>query len=397
MDDHIDTDRQQTRTHKGALAVAILSVAVMFLMVGLVLGVYVLGPADAETSRVLSTQTADSSAAEAQTEAAVPSGNYENPVVHIAATLSDSVVGVKASTTMAAPSTFGQGQDTQSTDIAYGSGFVYSEDGYILTNHHVIKDADTLTVVMNNGTEYPATVIGSDSYNDIAVLKVEADGLTVMPIGDSDSVQVGEMAIAIGNPLGEDLSGSVTVGYISAVNRIVQSNRYLQTDAAINPGNSGGPLLNVNGEVIGVNALKSTLAGFDESGIAISSEGIGFAIPINRAMDVARQLMTTGTVVRPGIGIQYQALTEEEAKMLGVPAGALVKSVVPDGPAAKAGVQTDDVIVGVNDEEVSDAANLPVMMGDFKVGDSITLDVWRSGEKLTLTLVVGDINQLTFE
>ena len=117
-------------------------------------------------------------------------------------------------------------------------------------------------MVMNNGTEYPATVIGSDSYNDIAVLKVEADGLTVMPIGDSDSVQVGEMAIAIGNPLGEDLSGSVTVGYISAVNRIVQSNRYLQTDAAINPGNSGGPLLNTKGEVIGVNALKSTLAGF---------------------------------------------------------------------------------------------------------------------------------------
>ncbi len=394
MDESFETGKEKTKKGKGSLVVAIISVAVMFLMLGLVIGVYVLNPAGTTDTTAV---TATASPTEDTSEAALISGDLDNPVVEIAATLSDSVVGVRASSNVPVTDGFGPGQTTQSEDIAYGSGFVFSADGYILTNHHVIADADTLTVVMNDGTEYPATVIGSDSYNDIAVLKIEATGLTVMPIGDSDSVKVGEMAIAIGNPLGEDLSGSVTVGYISAVNRVVQSNAYLQTDAAINPGNSGGPLLNANGQVIGVNALKSTLAGYDESGIAISSEGIGFAIPINRAMDVANQLMTTGTVVRPGIGIQYQALSDEEAQMLGVPAGALVKSVVAGGPAALAGVQVNDVIIGVNGEEVKNPEELPVMMSGYQVGESITLDISRGGEKMTVTVVVGDINLLTFE
>jgi serine protease Do len=394
MDESFEAGKEKTKKGKGSLVVAIISVAVMFLMLGLVIGVYVLNPAGASGSKAL----ADTASPTADTSGtALTSGDSDNPVVEIAATLSNSVVGVRASSNVPVTDGFDTGQTTQSEDIAYGSGFIFSADGYILTNHHVIADADTLTVVMNDGTEYPATVIGSDSYNDIAVLKIEATGLNVMPIGDSDSVKVGEMAIAIGNPLGEDLSGSVTVGYISAVNRLVQSNTYLQTDAAINPGNSGGPLLNASGQVIGVNALKSTLAGYDESGIAISSEGIGFAIPINRAMDVANQLMTTGTVVRPGIGIQYQALSDEEADMLGVPAGALVKSVVAGGPAALAGVQVNDVIVGVNGEAVKNPEELPVMMSGYKVGESITLDILRGGEKITVTVLVGDINLLTFE
>ncbi|MEX1308016.1 MAG: trypsin-like peptidase domain-containing protein, partial [Eubacteriales bacterium] len=325
MDDIFEADKRKPKTSRGAWVIALLSLAIMFLLLGLVLGVYVLSPDNSTKPQALmASPTASADAiswdgAENGSDEPIVLSVYENPVVDIAAAYSKSVVSVKATimtnnVASSMTSDSESGQETQSEEIAFGSGFIFDSDGYILTNHHVVKDATELSIMMSDGTEYPAETIGSDSFNDIAVLKINAPDLSMIPIGDSDKVQVGEMAIAIGNPLGEDLSGSVTVGYISAVNRRVQSNAYLQTDAAINPGNSGGPLLNINGEVIGINALKSTLAGYDERGIAISSEGIGFAIPINRAIDVAHQLMDTGTVVRPGIGIQFSALSDDEAE-----------------------------------------------------------------------------------
>ncbi len=319
--------------------------------------------------------------------------SFDNPVVAIAQNMNSAVVGVRTSV-----AAFEVGLPLQEVDYAYGSGFVVSKDGYIVTNHHVIADADRYTVILSDGTEYEAELIGSDTYSDIAVLKIDAtdEDLTVSPIGDSDSVLVGELAVAIGSPLGEYLSNTVTVGYISAVNRDLDGSTFLQTDAAINPGNSGGPLMNSKGEVIGINALKAYLAGFDEYGIPIATEGIGFAIPINAAMEVVEQIISTGWVERPGIEISYYPMTSDDAYIWDVPFGALVDEVTPGGPADIAGIRVNDIITAVNSEDLEDPEALPDMIKDAGVGAKVTLSVWRETEKkrMDIDVTVGDLNAL---
>ena len=317
---------------------------------------------------------------------------YESPVVAIAESMGPAVVGVRTSVPE-----YQSGQPMEEVEYAYGSGFIISQNGYIVTNHHVIEDAERFTIIMSDGTEYQAKLIGSDSYSDIAVLKIVVHDitLTVSPIGDSDAVKVGELAVAIGSPLGEYLSNTVTVGYISAVNREVDGSTYLQTDAAINPGNSGGPLMNSKGEVIGINALKAYLAGFDEDGIPIATEGIGFAIPINEAMTVVEKIIETGHAERPGIGIVYYPMTQDDAYIWDVPFGGLVEEVTPGGPADKAGIKENDIIIAVNGEELTDPEMLPNMIREHDVGETITLTIWRDDDQTELDIVVKicDLNE----
>ena len=211
----------------------------------------------------------------------------ENPIVQIAQEVGPAVVGVAISQNGTQ-----NGPLTDDQVSGYGTGIILSEDGYIVTNNHVISGASAVKVSLMDGTEYSAAIVGADATTDLAVIKVDATGLTAAAFGSSDTLLVGETVVAIGNPLGSDLAGSVTSGIVSAVNREISTNgysqRYIQTDAAINPGNSGGALVNINGEVIGINTLKSYLAGYDDYGVPIGTEGIGFAIPINTAKPINR-------------------------------------------------------------------------------------------------------------
>ena len=244
-----------------------------------------------------------------------------------------------------------------------GSGFIISDDGYILTNHHVIADADEVIVRMSNRKEYLARVVGSDKASDVAVLKVEAEDLPMLEIGDSDALQVGEWVLAIGSPFGFD--HSVTAGIVSAKGRSLPSDNYvpfIQTDVAINPGNSGGPLFNLDGEVIGINSqIYSRTGGF---------MGLSFAIPIELAVDIATQIRKTGTVSRGWLGVLIQEVTRELAESFGMenPHGALVSKVLDGSPAAAAGLRVGDVIVEFNGETVSRSSALPPLVGRSSVG-----------------------------
>jgi serine protease Do len=316
-----------------------------------------------------------------------------NPVPEIAQKVTPSVVGVTTYNKQFVP-----GEAAQTQDIGYGSGFVISSDGYIVTNSHVVEEGDYVKVALHDGTEYDATVKGRDYDSDVAVLKIEATGLTPVAIGNSDNLKVGEMAIAIGNPLGEELAGTVTVGYISSLNRQIQSgNRtynVLQTDAAINPGNSGGPLLNVNGEVIGVNTLKSMFAGVDQYGETIASEGIGFAMPVNYVIDIAQKLIQNGSIEKPGVGISYYMMTDEDAANWGVPKGALVAAVTENGPAFKAGVKQNDIITAVDGVAIDQIENLADTIKGKGVDTTVTVTVWRNGKSMDIPIVTEDINKL---
>ncbi len=318
--------------------------------------------------------------------------NQSNPIPEIASNVTASVVGIKTSNKQLVP-----GQQARTQDVAYGSGFVISADGLILTNSHVIEDGQYITVVMSDGKTYEATVKGQDYDSDVAVLKIEAAGLTPVSIGDSDKLQVGEQVIAIGNPLGEELADTVTVGYLSSLNRKIQTGdrtyHVLQTDAAINPGNSGGALLNTSGEVIGMTTLKSMYAGTTESGDTISSEGIGFAIPINYVMDIAKQLIENGSIQHPGIGLSYYMMTEEDAKNWDAPQGALVGSVTSGGPAEKAGVKTNDIITAIDNVPITQISDPAATIKGKGLNATIVLTVWRDGQTQNISVVTEDISK----
>jgi serine protease Do len=266
-----------------------------------------------------------------------------------------------------------------------GSGFIISQEGYILTNSHVVEAADDITVRLTDKREYKAKVIGSDRRSDVAVLKIDANGLPVVTIGDPSKVRVGQWVVAIGSPFG--FENTVTAGIVSAKERTLPQENFvplIQTDVAINPGNSGGPLFNMKGEVIGVNSMIfSRTGGF---------MGLSFAIPIDIATDVARQLQTTGRVSRGRIGVVIQEVTKELAESFGLPkaAGALVNSVEKGGPADKAGIQASDVIVKFDNKEVINSTELPRVVASTKPGTKVTVQVWRKGERKDLTLAVGE-------
>ena len=266
-----------------------------------------------------------------------------------------------------------------------GSGFIISPEGYILTNSHVVEAADDITVRLTDKREFKAKVIGSDRRSDVAVLKIDANGLPVVAIGDPAKTRVGQWVVAIGSPFG--FENTVTAGIVSAKERTLPQENFvplIQTDVAINPGNSGGPLFNLKGEVIGMNSMIfSRTGGF---------MGLSFAIPIDVAIDVARQLQTTGRVSRGRIGVVIQEVTKELADSFGLSkaTGALVNSVEKGGPADKAGIQASDVILSFNNKEVINSTELPRVVAATKPGTKVSVQVWRKGERKDLVVVVGE-------
>ena len=307
-------------------------------------------------------------------------------VQQIASVVSPSVVAITTEQMSSSQTWFG-GYYVQS---GAGSGVIISQDGYILTCAHVVSGATSVKVQLNGSDEsYDATVVGQDSTSDIAVLKIDATGLTPAVIGDSDALAVGEVAVAVGNPLGT-LSNTVTDGIVSALNRqvTVQNNdmTLIQTDASISPGNSGGGLFNANGELIGIVNAKSSYS---------EAEGIGFAIPINTAMEIGRQLIENGSVVRPALGVKIVDVTDAQtAQQLGVSTmGVYVVEVTKGSGADAAGVQAGDRVLAVDDTAVSDSSALKNYLKDKGIGDTVNLQVERDGKVLTLAVTLGSSAQ----
>lgn len=264
-----------------------------------------------------------------------------------------------------------------------GSGFIIEQDGLILTNYHVVDNADRITVRLLDGREFTGKVIGKDPKIDIALVKINARDLPVAPLGDSDQLEVGEWVMAIGNPFG--LDNTVTSGIVSAKDRQIGAGPYdhfIQTDASINPGNSGGPLINLRGEVVGIDS-----AIFSQSGGNI---GIGFAIPINLVKELLPQLESTGKVTRGWLGVSIQGMTPDLAASLGLDktSGALVSSVVHDSPADRAGIKAGDVIVGYEGKEINNANDLPFLVAGTPVGKTVSLQVLRGKKVTTLPVTI---------
>ncbi|SEI63682.1 serine protease Do [Allopseudospirillum japonicum] len=265
-----------------------------------------------------------------------------------------------------------------------GSGFIISEDGYILTNNHVVEEADEIIVRLSDRRELTAKLIGSDPKTDIALLKIEARDLPVVELGKVSRLKVGEWVLAIGSPFGFD--HTVTAGIISAMGRSLPNETYvpfIQTDVAINPGNSGGPLFNLKGEVIGINSQIYTRSG--------GFMGLSFAIPIDVAMNVVEQLKEDGRVVRGWLGVQIQEVDRDLAKSFGLdrPMGALIASVDEQGPAARSGIQSGDIVLEFDGHEISRAGDLPPAVGNLRPGNQAYAKVWREGRLMTLTVEVG--------
>lgn len=305
---------------------------------------------------------------------------------------------------------FGQQQQESSDDSnleasSEGSGVIYKKSGnsaYIVTNNHVVEGQQGLEVLLKDGTKVKAELVGTDAYSDLAVLKISADKVNkVASFGDSNSLKVGEPAIAIGSPLGSEYANSVTSGIISSLNRQVTSTNEsnqtvninaIQTDAAINPGNSGGPLVNIEGQVIGINSSKIASTSASSSGVSV--EGMGFAIPSNDVVNIINQLEKDGKVTRPALGITMVDLsavsTQQQEQILKIPEsvtnGVIVTSVQPATPAEKAGLKQYDVITKIDDTDVSSGVELQSVLYQKKVGDSVKVTYYRGKEKKTTTI-----------
>lgn len=268
-----------------------------------------------------------------------------------------------------------------------GSGFIISDDGYIVTNNHVIGEADKITVRLSDEEEYEAKVIGFDERTDLALIKIDPSApLTAVPLGDSKALLVGDWVMAIGNPFG--LEQTVTVGIVSAKGRVIGAGPYddfIQTDASINPGNSGGPLLNLKGEVIGINSAIFSRGG--------GNIGIGFAIPIDQAKSIIAQLRESGKVTRGWLGVMIQPVTKELAESFGLkePKGALVAEVTEDGPAKKAGLERGDVITSFNGATINDSRDLPAIVAQAPVGSDAAVKILRGGKEVNLSVTLGEL------
>ena len=283
----------------------------------------------------------------------------------------------------------------QTTAAASGSGFIFSDDGYILTNYHVVEDSSSIDVRMYDGTSYKAALIGYDASNDVAVLKIEATGLTPVILGNSDNLNVGDSVLAIGNPLGE-LTFSLTAGTVSALDREVTMStgvtmNLLQTDCAINSGNSGGALFNLYGEVIGITNAKYSSSSTSKASI----DNIGFAIPINSIINIVESIIEKGYISKPYIGISVLDVSAE-TQQYGIPAGAAVQSVTENGPAAKTGLQRGDVITAVDGKAMT-STELVSFVASASVGQQIVFSVYRQGETLEITVDVGEQIQSALE
>ena len=273
--------------------------------------------------------------------------------------------------------------------VSTGSGFIISSDGYLLTNNHVVEDADEVKVSLGDRREYKAEIIGTDPRSDVAVLKIDAEDLPTLKIGKSEKLRVGEWVVAIGSPF--QLRFSVTSGIVSAIGRSIPNGSdstyvpFIQTDVAINPGNSGGPLFNLDGEVIGINSQIYTRSG--------GYMGVSFAIPIDYAMDVADQLRENGYVARGWLGVSIQEVTSELAEALGmeIPKGALVSQIIEDSPAEKSGLKEEDVILFFDGEEIFYSSDLPLTVGSIRPESKVNAMILRDGKKKTVQVTVGEL------
>ena len=332
-------------------------------------------------------ERSDSSSADSESAAEGTTVSSGMTTAQVAKTVSPSVVVITTEQVVYSQwSWYGQSQ----VESGAGSGVIISSDGYILTCAHVVSGASNITVSIGD-KDYPATLVGEDTTSDIAVVKVDATGLTPATVGDSDNLKVGESVMAVGNPLGE-LGGTVTSGIVSALNRSVSiqgtssvnTMSLIQMDASVSPGNSGGGLFNMNGELVGIVNAKSSDS---------DAEGLGFAIPVNDAVKVAQELLENGYVTgRPYLGISYYAVTDAQtAAQLGVNAyGVYIVEVVKGGPADKAGLQAGDRIVSVDGSEVATQSDLGTLMQDHKAGDTIEITVARGGQMQTVSVTLGE-------
>ena len=283
----------------------------------------------------------------------------------------------------------------QTTSAASGSGFILSSDGYILTNYHVIENSSAISVACYDGKSYDATLIGYDESNDIAVLKVDAQGLVPVILGSSDNMNVGDSVIAIGNPLGE-LTFSLTAGTVSALDRQVTMStgvtmNLIQTDCAINSGNSGGALFNLYGEVVGITNAK-----YSSSSSGASIDNIGFAIPINDVRSIVESIIEKGYISKPYIGVSVTDVSAE-SQGFGLPQGAAVQSITENSPAQAAGLQRSDIITRVNNTEITGSSDLVNLIGSTQPGDVLELTVYRQGQLLQMTITVGEQVQSAME
>jgi serine protease Do len=335
--------------------------------------------------------------------AAVPAPAANDGWVQLARELKPAVVNISTKRAVEAPeamSPFGDderfnqffkhffGNQPRRPARSLGSGFIINPDGHIITNNHVVAGATEIKVKLSDGRELTAKVIGRDAKTDLALLKVEARGLPVIPLGTSGELQVGEAVMAIGNPFG--LEQTVTTGIVSATGRVIGEGPYdnfIQTDASINPGNSGGPLINARGQAVGINTAIFTQTG--------GSVGIGFAIPVDLAKTVVTQLATAGHVVRGYLGVSIQPMTTDLAKGFGISetSGALVSSVVDGSPAAKAGVRPGDVITEYNGRKVARSEDLPRAVAESAVGHEVSLTVVRDGQPVTLRATIAKLDE----
>lgn len=294
----------------------------------------------------------------------------------VAETVGPAVVGIVIS---------GNTSSTLTSDSYSGSGIIINSNGYIVTNNHVIEGAAKITVKLSSGKSLEAKVIGADSRSDLAVIKIDAVNLPVAKLGDSSKVKVGDLAVAIGNPLGEEFAGTVTSGIISALNRTIQYEgsvyKVLQTDAAINPGNSGGALCNENGEVIGINSLKI--------GSSENAEGMGFAISINEAKTIIDSLMSTGKVSRPYLGIYGATVVAGNNSVEGV----YVKEVVSGSGADAAGIKPTDIITELDGQKVTEFDEISTIMDKHNVGDVISCKIQRGGKTISLNITLSEMKE----
>ena len=371
----------------GAIAILIIGLVLGALGGGVAGGLVATNAIRAElASKPLITTSATSTAAVPVAPVAASITSESNAAVQAVQKVQSAVVTVI--NTMPPQRTFGFfGQSGTQQPTASGSGLIISPQGYIVTNNHVVDGYQTLEVIYADGSRVPAKLVGTDQYADVAVIKVDGSVPAVAQLGDSNNVRIGETVIAIGSALG-DFKNTVTEGIISAVGRSLDTGdgfsmeNMLQTDAAINHGNSGGPLVNLAGQVIGINTAIVRGSAFSGD----IAEGLGFSIPSNTVSDVASQLISKGYVDRPFLGIQWQAITPEIAKANGLPMewGVYVQTVQASTAADKAGLHTGDIVTQIGDYAISDTNTFSTVLNKYKVGDTVTLKVWRDGQTLDL-------------
>lgn len=366
-----------------------ISIAAMFAVVFLFIGVHYATDNGSNSASVFNLPTFNQTETTADETPITTLKDFNDAIVNIAERTNKTVVTITTTQTVTrrqqSPFSFffddpRFDQEREYSRQGLGSGVIVSEDGYIITNNHVIDNADEINVRFFDGDEMDAEVVGTDPASDIAVLKVDDGDLPAIAMGDSESIRVGEMVLAIGSPLNPNFAHSVSMGIVSASGRsslgLNMYENYIQTDAAINPGNSGGALINLDGELIGINTAIASRSG--------GNQGVGFAIPVNMARDVMESLITEGRVARGYLGIGGSTVDRTMASALGLESarGVIIGEVLPDTPAANAGLREGDVIVSLDGENVSAYRDFQVAIGSKKPGDEIALEIIREGEEM---------------